>query len=154
MKGFFLGIVKLIFGVSLALILLSLTGVATARYFMAKLSVLPPRPVFDNDVVAEQPVPSEPTAPQAQPQPSPAQPETANAAPENPPGSYRAVVVQPIGLVLRSGPGTEHQQLGGVDHNEEVLVLESSEDGQWVKVRISDTGHEGWVKAGNTQNMN
>lgn len=154
MKGFFLGIVKLILGVSLALILLSLTGVATARYFMAKLSVLPPRPVFDNDVVAEQPVPSEVTAEQAQPQPSPAQPETANAAPENPPGSYKAVVVQPIGLVLRSGPGTEHQQLGGVDHNEEVLVLESSEDGQWVKVRISDTGHEGWVKAGNTQNMN
>jgi len=154
MKGFFLGIVKLIFGVSLALILLSLTGVATARYFMAKLSVLPPRPVFDNDVVAEQPVPSEVTAEQVQPQPSPAQPETANAAPEYPPGSYKAVVVQPIGLVLRSGPGTEHQQLGGVDHNEEVLVLESSEDGQWVKVRISDTGHEGWVKAGNTRNMN
>jgi uncharacterized protein YgiM (DUF1202 family) len=154
MKGFFLGLTKLILGIALALVLLSLTGVATARYFMAKLSVLPPKPVFDNDVLTEQPVPAEAPA-EPQPQPEAANPpaEAANA-PENPPGSYRAVVVQPIGLVLRSGPGAEHQQLGGVDHNDEVLVLETSDDGRWMKVRLGDSGQEGWVKAGNTQNLN
>ncbi|MEM1309493.1 MAG: hypothetical protein AAGF98_08455 [Cyanobacteria bacterium P01_H01_bin.153] len=36
MKAFFLGITKLTLGIVLALVLLSLTGVATARYFMAK----------------------------------------------------------------------------------------------------------------------
>jgi uncharacterized protein YgiM (DUF1202 family) len=55
---------------------------------------------------------------------------------------------------MRSGPGVEHPQLGGVDHNEEVLVLETSEDGRWIKVRINGSGQEGWVKAGNTQNVN
>lgn len=152
MKGFLLGVTKLVLGVALALVLLSLTGVATARYFMAKLSVLPPRPVFDNDVVTEQPVETEaPAAPQPQPATS-SQPEAA-PLPETPPGSYQAVVVQPIGLVMRSGPGTEHQQLGGVDYNDQVLVLESSEDGRWIKVRVAGSGQEGWVKAGNTQNV-
>lgn len=152
MKGFLLGITKLILGVALALVLLSLTGVATARYFMAKLSVLPPRPVFENDVVAEQPAPTEtPASPQPQPENTP-QPETA-PPPENPLGSYQAVVVQPIGLVMRSGPGAEHPQLGGVDHNEQVLVLETSEDQRWIKVRVGSSGQEGWVKSGNTQNL-
>lgn len=151
MKGFFLGLTKLILGIALALVLLSLTGVATARYFMAKLSVLPPRPVFDNDVVAEQPIPTEAPAPSETPAP---QPEAAPPTPEKPPGSYTAVVVQPIGLVLRSGPGAEYEQLGGVDYNDQVLVLESSEDGRWMKVRVRTTSQEGWVKAGNTENVN
>jgi len=149
MKAFFLGSTKLILGVSMALVLLSLTGVATARYFMAKLSVLPPRPVFENDVALQ----TEETAPPAAAQPAPAE---APAPPveEPPPGSYAAVVVQPIGLVMRSGPGPEHQQLGGVDYQDEVLVLETNEAGTWMKVRVQENGQEGWVKAGNTQNLN
>lgn len=146
MKGFLLGLTKLILGMTLALVLLSLTGVATARYFMAKLSVLPPRPVFDNDVVTA------PPAEAAAPAPAAAPPPPAPAADAPPPGSYPAVVVQPVGLVLRAGPGAEHEQLGGVDYNDPVLVLETSEDAAWIKVRVGDTGQEGWVKAGNTQN--
>ena len=152
MKGFLLGLTKLISGIVLALVLLSLTGVATARYFMAKLSVLPPRPVFDNDVMAEQPIPADPQPLPETPAPAP---EAAAPPPEpkNPPGSYAAIVVQPIGLVLRSGPGAEHQQLGGVDYNDEVLVLETSGDGRWMRVQVGETGQEGWVKAGNTQTL-
>ena len=37
----------------LAFVLLSLAGIATARYFMAKLSVLPPKPVYENDVALQ-----------------------------------------------------------------------------------------------------
>jgi uncharacterized protein YgiM (DUF1202 family) len=153
MKGFVLGLTKLMMGVSLALVLLSLTGVATARYFMAKLSVLPPRPVFENDVVAEPSVSTE-TPPPPQPEAAPPQPEANTPSAENPPGSYQAIVVQPIGLVMRSGPGPEHQQLGGVDYNEQVLVLETSPDERWIKIRVGGSGQEGWVKAGNTQNLN
>ena len=70
MKAFFLGLTKLILGVSMALVLLSLSGVATARYFMAKLSVLPPKPVFENDVALQ----TQETATPAEAQPAPAAP--------------------------------------------------------------------------------
>lgn len=150
MKAVFLGLTKLTLGVFLALVLLSLTGVATARYFMAKLSVLPPRPVFENDVALQ----VEAADAQANAQPVPVTtPEAPPAAEELPPGSYVAVVMQPIGLVMRSGPGAEHQQLGGVDYQEQVLVLETHESGAWIKVRVREGGQEGWVKAGNTQTV-
>lgn len=152
MKGLLLGFSKLVLGIALAMLLFSLSGVATARYFMAKLSVLPPKPIFENDATLEQPASA--AAVEAAPQ----SPEGAAPAPEpafeRPPGSYDAVVIQPIGLVMRAGPGVEHQQLGGVDYNEEVLVMETSEDSRWIRVRVTATGQEGWVKAGNTQNLN
>lgn len=154
MKGCLVGFSKLVLGIGLALFLLSLAGVATARYFMTRLSVLPSKPVFSNETVASSPSGSESTpsegdandaAPAASPQPS-------EPAPiERPPNSYDAVVVQPIGLVLRSGPGREFQQLGGIDYNDPVLVIETSGDGEWLNVRIPDTGQEGWIKSGNTQ---
>ncbi|MBE9139871.1 SH3 domain-containing protein, partial [Nodosilinea sp. LEGE 07088] len=50
MKGFFIGLSKLILGVAIALILLSMAGVATARYFMGRLSVLPPKPLYGEEV--------------------------------------------------------------------------------------------------------
>ena len=162
MKGLLVGLAKLVFGVSLALVLHFLTGVATARYFMAKLSVLPPKPVFDNDAINAQTANAE----EAAPNPGTAATETTPEATvaeaevepppeeiENPPGSYEAVVVQPIGLVLRGGPGLEFEQMGGVDYNEEVLILQASEDGRWLNVRVPSSGQEGWVKAGNTEQL-
>ena len=159
MKGFLVGLTKLIFGVSLALVLHFLTGVATARYFMAKLSVLPPKPVFDNDAISTQTGSTEtpPDAAVAAPEAAATVPEAAAPEPppevENPPGSYEAVVVQPIGLIIRGGPGLEFEKMGGVDYNEEVLVLQTSEDDRWLNVRVPSSGLEGWVKAGNTQEL-
>ena len=150
MKGFFLGLTKLTLGVLLAFVLLSLAGVATARYFMAKLSVLPPRPIFENDVALQ--VEAANAQPEAESAPVAALP-TAPVE-EIPPDSYAAVVVQPIGLVMRSGPGAENPQLGGVDYQEQVLVLQTDDSGNWMKIRVRDTGQEGWVKAGNTQTVN
>jgi uncharacterized protein YgiM (DUF1202 family) len=148
MKGCLVRFSKLTLGIGLALFLLSLTGVATARYFMTRLSVLPSKPVFSNETVASSPVEAGPTAAAAEPAVAP----TPEPAPfERPPNSYDAVVVQPIGLVLRSGPGQEFQQLGGIDYNDSVLVLETSGDGEWLNVRLPDTGQEGWIKSGNTQ---
>jgi uncharacterized protein YgiM (DUF1202 family) len=150
MKGCLVGLSKLTLGVFMALVLLSLAGVATARYFMAKLSVLPPRPVFSNEAA---PPPAAPkTDPLAEVSENPAvlaAAEPTPAVPEKPEGSYEAAVTQPIGLVLRSGPGTEHQQLGGVDYNEMLFVLKASDDGQWLNIKLARNGQEGWIKAGN-----
>jgi uncharacterized protein YraI len=46
------------------------------------------------------------------------------------------VVVQPIGLVLREGPGTEFPQVGGVDYNEDIIVLEEPDGKSWIRVRV------------------
>ena len=163
MKGFFIGLSKLILGMAIALALLSMAGVATARYFMARLAVLPPKPLYGEEIPA--PPPPEPVVPAAAPAPPPpeanpeaapatapaAEPEATPVAEALPPGSYRAVVAQPIGLIIRSGPGTEHGQVGGVNYNAELVILEEPAGQGWIKVRVSSTGEEGWVKSGNTR---
>ncbi|WP_008308285.1 SH3 domain-containing protein [Leptolyngbya sp. PCC 6406] len=155
MKGCLVGLSKLLLGSFLALVLLSLAGVATARYFMAQLAMLPPKPVFSNDAppAVSPSVPSEEAvngAEETPPAVAETEPEAAPSEPA-PPGSYEAVVSQPIGLVLRSGPGTEFERMGGVDHNTPILVLKSSDDGEWLNIRLTSTGQEGWIKAGNSQ---
>lgn len=152
MQGFLLGFSKLVLGMVVALMLLSLAGVATARYFMGRLSVLPPRPIFENDVEAvdatettTETSPAVEAAVQPAPEPTPTPPPT----PE--PQGYAAIVVQPIGLVIRAEPTTASQQLGGIDYNAQVRVLEESDDQRWILIRVPESGQEGWVKAGNTR---
>jgi uncharacterized protein YgiM (DUF1202 family) len=178
MKKFLQGLSKLFLGVLLALLVMSLAGLAAARYVLTRLSSLPERPVFDNDApieTAEAPA-SEPAKPVAKSEAeAPAPPEAAKDAesvapavaetpPENPTaepeekpeealpaGAYQAVVVQSLGLVMRSGPGTSYSSIGGVDYEDNLVVL--AEDNGWLKVR-SDNGREGWVKGGgNTQRL-
>jgi uncharacterized protein YgiM (DUF1202 family) len=159
MKGFFTGLSKLILGIAIALVLLSMAGVATARYFMGRLSVLPPVPLYGDEVPSAPPPeavpPADPAAaPVAQVEPPPEATPTVEPPPPDlalEPGSYSAVVVQPIGLVMREGPGVEFPQVGGVDVNEAVVVLEEPADQAWVKVRVVSNGQEGWVKSGNTR---
>lgn len=153
MKGFFLGLSKLILGVAIALILLSMAGVATARYFMGRLSVLPPKPLYGDEMPAPEPEANPETAaePAVDPPPEPAPAVEPPPEPALEPGAYNATVVQPIGLVMREGPGVEFPQVGGVDVNEAVVVLEEPADQSWVKVRVVSNGQEGWVKAGNTR---
>lgn len=156
MKGFLVSLSKFVLGVVIALLLLSMAGVATARYFMARLAILPPKPFYDS----EQPAPAaaappedmaavaaEPGAEAATPPPE-AAPE-----PELPPDSYKAIVVQPIGLIVREGPGTGYPQVGGVDHNEELVVLEEPDGQGWIRVQVITNGQEGWVRAGNTRRL-
>lgn len=157
MKGFLVGLSKFVLGVVIALLLLSMAGVATARYFMARLAVLPPKPLYGSEQPAP-PTEPPPAAPTAETAPAPAAeapPPAPEAAPEPelPPGSYKAIVVQPIGLILREGRSTEHPQAGGVDYNEELIVLEEPADQGWIKVQVASSGQEGWVKAGNTRRL-
>jgi Bacterial SH3 domain len=163
----FSGILKFVLGISLALAVLIGSGVAAALYFMNRVSMPAPKPVYVNDTPAVkakavkiQQVTSSPTPTsqakaevkvEANPKPTPQ--ETPEAAKEEslPPGSFNARVSWPKGLSLRSQPTLNAERLGGVGFNEKIIVLEEK-DG-WQKVRLAQSKQEGWVRAGNTRKL-
>ncbi|ASC69269.1 hypothetical protein XM38_001960 [Halomicronema hongdechloris C2206] len=153
MRGLFLGLTKVMLGIVVALLLMSLAGVVTVRYFMARLAVQPPKPIFENDT----PIRSNPESVTTAALPADSTPAIATASPTPDPSAspegYEAIIVQPIGMVLREGPGTTFQRAGGIDYNETVIVLEESADQEWMRVRLPDTGQEGWIKSGNTRRL-
>jgi len=137
----------------MAIALLLGGAVVGARFFMIKLTAPPPKPIFANDSPKKLP-PKSSTAANAKPvliaQPS----ATPKPKPSLAPGNYRASVISSIGLVLRDSPGFDAGQIGGIDFNEPIIVLEESPDKVWQKVRVEgDTAREGWVKAGNTKRI-
>ncbi|MGB3572719.1 MAG: SH3 domain-containing protein [Phormidesmis sp.] len=153
MKNFFLGLSKFILGIILAMLIMSLAGAAMVRYFMARSAEPPERPIYDNDLPEDRAAAVSPqeSSQEAAPEPeSPAQPTATDSEPETeaaPAGSYTAYVTQPVGLILRDGPGTEYTNIGGVGYEASLTVLE--EENGWLKVQLS-SGQEGWVKDGNT----
>ena len=68
---------------------------------------------------------------------------------ELPAGAYTARVTWSSGLSLRSEPSKDAQRVGGVGYNSEIIVLKTSSDGDWQKIRLPRSGQEAWVKAGN-----
>jgi hypothetical protein len=154
-----LGVVKFVLGVLLAIAILFGAGVGVTRYMLTRLATPPPRPTFANDpspspvkaeaaVAASSPSPSAQAA-AAQPSPSP----TDSPSPSPSPDGYQARVTQPIGLIVRQDPNPDSTQLGGVEYNQNVTVLEDNSDGSWQKVRLAN-GTEGWVKGGNVERAN
>ncbi|MEB3358746.1 MAG: SH3 domain-containing protein [Synechococcales bacterium] len=145
-------------GVILAIAILFLAGTVSARYFMTRLTELPPRPVFSEEqqATASPPEATEPVESPDATEPT-SEPPVAEATP--PPsdleaGAYEARVTQPIGLVLREGPSQETTRIGGVDYDDQLIVLGESTDGDWLNVRLPGSGVEGWVKSGNTEAIN
>jgi hypothetical protein len=151
------GIAKFFTGFVLAIAVLFFAGVSTTRYLITRFTTPPPRPTFPNEPSAQADAPAESVSPPAEPpieavQPSPTL--TPSATPTNPPGAYEALVTQPIGLILRQEPTQDSEQIGGIGYEEQVVVLEESSDGEWLKVRTSENNAEGWVKSGNTERLN
>ncbi|XGB40966.1 MAG: SH3 domain-containing protein [Nodosilinea sp. LVE1205-7] len=147
MSRFLVALSKLILGLAVAIILLSVASIVTVRYFMGRLAVLPPKPLYPNESVetkAAVPTTATPVA-----APPPVQPPATAAAAPSTTENYPAVVIQPIGLVLRQGPGTDRPQVGGLDYKEAVVVIEEPPNQGWVKVRSVASGKEGWIKSGN-----
>lgn len=144
------GVFKFIVGFFLAILILAGATVATALYFAARLSELPERPTFPNDhlqakVVAKKVTPQAIATPTPTPTPE---------AEKLEPGAYKAVVTQPIGLILRDSPSTDATRIGGIAYQEKVVVLGESDNKQWQKVRVSqDSDRTGWVKGGNTEKV-
>lgn len=69
------------------------------------------------------------------------------------PGTYKARVTWQQGLSLRAEPNQNAERTGGLDYNQQIIVLEESADRNWQKVRLADGEQEGWVKAGNIERI-
>lgn len=140
-------VLKFFLGVLLAIAILAGGGLVAARVMMARLTVMPPKPMFPND---------SPTKPAAKPAAKPAVEKPVEkqdtAAKPLPAGAYPAKVTQSIGLILRDAASPDSNSIGGVDFNEQVTVIETSADGTWQKIRLSNN-QEGWVRAGNVEKV-
>ncbi len=157
--SFFAGIFNLITGITLAIALLSTGAWFAANYTITKLTAPPPRPAFPNDKSAN--APKTTIAPPKlvkaksvsanQPEPFITTVASASPKPKLEPGAYPARVTQPIGLVLRDAPTRDSNQVGGVEFNQRVVVLEESADKGWQRIRVENGDRQGWVKVGNTQ---
>ncbi|RCJ24161.1 peptide-binding protein [Nostoc sp. ATCC 43529] len=161
------GLVKYILGFFLAIAVLIGSGVAVALYFMNRTGIPPAKPIFSNDspsVKAQAPKATEPggkptSTPSATKSPSsttptPSSTESPQPTPSPTPlpsGAYRGRVSWAEGLSLRAQPNQDAERIGGVGFNQKIIVLEESEDKAWQKIRLEDSGQEGWVKAGNTE---
>jgi len=153
MKNFLLGLSKFVLGIILAMLIMTLAGASMLRYFMARTAEPPERPIYDNDLPEDRAAATPPNVdsnsepfddiaaePELEPEPEVAPERSAD-------GSYGAYVTQPVGLILRDGPGTDYANIGGIGYQESITVL--SEESGWLKVQLSN-GEEGWVKDGNT----
>jgi uncharacterized protein YgiM (DUF1202 family) len=153
----FLGVLKFLLGVILAIAMIAGGGYLAAQYVISRSATLPQKPTFPNEDSrpAAKPTASKPatkTANADQDLPSPSPSPSASPKPL-PPGAYPAQVTQSIGLVLRDSPSRDARTIGGVGYNEKVIVLETSADGAWQKVRTDLSDQEGWVRGGNTDKL-
>jgi len=146
-------LLQLILGVTLGLLLLGCGSLAAGYFFFLRLSITPERPVFPEERVTEtvsETADSEATA--ATKAASEAAPVAAEDEPLEP-GAYRVRVTWPDGLSLRAEPNLEAEPIGGLAYDEIAIVLESSADGRWERVRLPGSNQEGWIKAGNTERI-
>lgn len=150
-SGFF----QFILGFILGVLLLMAGSVGAAYYFFNRMASAPPKPVFSETLPEPTEVDPPATAEAESPAPAAeATPEKPEEKPkekpeaEIPADAYSAKVTWSGGLSLRAEPTANSDRVGGVDYNEEVLVLKESDDKQWQQIRLSD-GTEAWVKAGN-----
>lgn len=144
--GFFLGVI--LFGASIA---------GGAYFFLTNISATPSKHSFKEEKPSsDEPKKEVATAPKPVSETEVKKPE-AETKPESenlPKDAYKARVTWSTGLSLRSDPSTDAQRIGGVDYNAELIILSTSNDNQWQKVRIPTSGQEGWVKSGNIEKIN
>jgi hypothetical protein len=147
--GFVAGIVLILFGSALA-----------GLYLFSTLSGSPPKPVFTEErqqkkltnintksstvaATNSKLVSSTPA--------SPSQSSSVSQQPQLEPGGYKARVKRQSGLSMRSEANFESNKVGGIAYNQEVVVIQDSDDKQWQKVQVVETNQEGWVKTGNLE---
>lgn len=154
------GLAKFVVGFLAGVVLLLLGSVAAGLFLFSTLSATPPKPVFpeerqqkklasintkNSNVAATNSKLVSSTIDSPSPSPSPSQ------EPQLEPGAYKARVKWESGLSMRSEASYESSKVGGVAYNQEVVVIQDSDDKQWQKVRVVETNEEGWVKTGNLE---
>jgi uncharacterized protein YgiM (DUF1202 family) len=154
-------IIQFIIGFLLGIILLAGGTALAAYYLFNKMAEAPPRPIYAEEKKEEpkaSPSPSSQASPKASPSPTPKPSPSPSPSPspekkeELEPGAYKARVTWSSGLSLRDGPGVDSNRIGGVGYNAELIIIQESNDKQWLKVRIP-SGQEGWIKAGNIRKV-
>lgn len=145
------GVLKFILGFFLAIVILAGGSVAAALYFVTKLTALPERPTFANDTPAVETTEGAGSggSQQSQAASTASKPQTR----ELEPGAYLARVTWPDGLILRDRPSYDANSIGGIEFNRTIVVVESTDDKEWEKIRVEGGNQVGWVKGGNTEPM-
>lgn len=147
-------VIKFILGFGLAAAILISGGVATALYFLYRVTTPPPKPIFANDSAAVKARGSTNTATTALPSlPSNSPTNVSASSATVPAGTYRARVTWAQGLSVRSEPNVDAERVAGAAYNEELIVLEESADQNWQKVRLDNSEQEGWIKSGNIERV-
>lgn len=146
------GLLKVFSGCLVAIALIAGGGFLAGQYLITQFTTPPPKPMFPND----KPSPKPPQAAIA-PKPKPTQPQpTPSATPSPKPSAagYSAKITLSEGLNIRSNPSVDAERVGGIDFDEEVIVLEETPDQAWQRVRVKTSNVEGWIKSGHTERMN
>jgi cytoskeletal protein RodZ len=130
---------------------------------LTRMSVTPPKPVFSEEQAPTKQQSQEPVTAQKNPETESQvnqtqTAESAESAPQEveetlPPGAYKAIVTYPQGLSMRSEPNADADRIGSVLVNQEIIILQNSDDRKWQKIRIPKSDREGWVKAGNIRKI-
>jgi Bacterial SH3 domain len=139
---------RFLLGSTLGLVILGIGLLGLGYFVVQRMSALPERPVFENERT-NTPSPS----PASTSSPTNETPAEATPSP-TPTDGYLATVSFSSGLSLRDNPSNDAARIGGVEFNEEVVVLEDSSDRKWQRIRSQTSDLEGWVKAGNLKRVN
>lgn len=141
------GIAQFFIGVILGISILGVSGAAAGYYFFSKMAVTPSKPVFPEERPQSSEVSTTSEAGEEEatiPEPAPV---------ELPAGAYRVRVNWPDGLSLRDKPSLDANRLEIIPYEAEMIVLKTTDDGKWDRVRLPNSNNEGWVKAGNSDRI-
>lgn len=142
-------ITKFLIGSVLGVAILIGSGAVIAYFLLAKLAEPPSKPYFAND----KPITTDASS-ETKVTPTPATTDSTTDTAPLEPGAYRARVIYSGGLSLRDSPSVDAARIGGVEYNQQIVILEESPDKRWQRVRLESGDTEGWIKAGNIERLN
>ncbi|PSF38100.1 peptide-binding protein [Aphanothece hegewaldii CCALA 016] len=145
------GFLQFIIGFILGVVLLAGASAAVAYVILSKMSSPPDKPLFAEEkkqqALAKKATTTEPNKAATNPVTE------VKSLEDIPTGTYKAFVSWSDGLSLRAEPSTEAARLGSLGYKAEIMVLGTSDDGNWQRVKVISTNQEGWIKAGNIEKV-
>jgi uncharacterized protein YgiM (DUF1202 family) len=158
-SGFF----QFVIGFTLGISIVAGGAVSFGYILLTRMTGTPPKPVYSEETAKPKEDSKEPAiASGASESGTTSNNEASTSQPESTPkevekplplGAYKAVVSYKDGLSMRSDANKDADRIGSVLVNDEIIVLQESEDKKWQKIRIAKNDKEGWVKAGNIKKI-
>lgn len=141
-------IVQFVLGFILGLLITAGVTAGIAFFILSKLAKTPPKPLFAETIsppVAQEQITTESLPTQTETPVIEVKPDEVETQEDG----YRARVTWSDGLTVRAEPNVDSERLGGVEYDQELIVLGTNPEETWQKIRIPDSNVQGWVKAGN-----